>query len=338
VINSTSFENEHLCSPQFRLKFNPKIFRTFSIAIEPRKDLKMQAEVTNSIGLKLIRISSGTFMMGSPESEDGRSSDEHQHQITLTTDFYMGVTQVTQSQFERLMGNVSGVWHIAVNNEVSPPLKWEQIQQYIQSGQLTAQTMVTRSGLGQWVPAGQIPELSGCLDLPSQNGGSDRPAAVSWYEAVEFCGRLSELPEEKKASRVYRLPTEAEWEYACRAGSKTAFNFGRNSKSLDKFAWFDLSLEEPNPVGQLLPNAWGLHDMHGNVWEWCSDWYGPYPNNAEVDPIGPENGSERVIRGGSFQSIAKACRSACRAKDVPSMRDYSDYGFRVALCSSEIPK
>ncbi|MFM8214235.1 MAG: formylglycine-generating enzyme family protein, partial [Pirellula sp.] len=161
---------------------------------------------------------------------------------------------------------------------------------------------------------------------------------VSWEDAVEFCKKLSDLPEEKAAGRVYRLPTEAEWEYACRAGSKSAYSFGESSKSLGDYAWFDENRnEQTHPVGQKKANAWGLYDMHGNVWEWCSDWYGEYPKDAVSDPTGPREGSCRVNRGGSWSYGAADCQSAGRYGVVPSYRD-DYYGFRVALSPSGIPQ
>jgi formylglycine-generating enzyme required for sulfatase activity len=170
---------------------------------------------------------------------------------------------------------------------------------------------------------------------------------VSWEDAVEFCKKLSELPEEKKAGRVYRLPTEAQWEYACRGGSKTAFSFGENSKSLGDYAWFgENSNGQTHPVGENKANAWGLYDMQGNVWEWCSDRYGDYPKGAVSDPVGPREGSYRVVRGGGWRNKAAHCRSALRFRGLPSSRKGGDepsfrdagYGFRVALSSSGIPK
>jgi formylglycine-generating enzyme required for sulfatase activity len=161
---------------------------------------------------------------------------------------------------------------------------------------------------------------------------------VSWEDAVEFCKKLSELPEEKKAGRVYRLPTEAEWEYACRAGSKAAYSRGANSKSLRDYAWFWVEGgNQTHPVGEKKANAWGLYDMHGNVWEWCSDWYGEYPKGAVSDPTGPKEGSARVDRGGGFRNEAADCRSAIRGRYDPSEGTLED-GFRVALSSSGIPQ
>ena len=168
----------------------------------------------------------------------------------------------------------------------------------------------------------------------SSNHPVDR---VSWEDAVEFCNRLSALPEEKAAGRVYRLPTEAEWEHACRAGSHAPFSFGGLELS-DDHAWFASNGQgKSHPVGKKDPNAWGLHDMHGNVMEWCSDWAGDYPEGAVSDPTGPKEGSTRMIRGGAWLTPAMLGRSGDRAFHFPP-DTRSDYvGFRVALSFPEIP-
>ena len=244
-------------------------------------------EITNSIGMKLVLVPKGTFMMGSPESEQGRNENETQHEVTISKDYYLGVYEVTQAQYEKVMGkNLSLFQGAIVGNENA--------------------------------------------DLPVEN--------VSWDEAVKFCKKLSDLPEEKKTGRVYRLPTEAEWEYACRAGSKTAYSFDDEEGLLPEYGWFSRnSSRRTHTVGLLEPNAWGLHDMHGNVWEWCSDWYEEYPKGAVSDPTGPKEGSNRVDRGGSWYNEAASCRSAYRYGSSPSSRIIS-HGFRVALSSSGIPK
>ena len=243
-------------------------------------------EITNSIGMKLMLVPKGTFMMGSPESEQRREGNETQHEVTISKDYYLGVYEVTQAEYQQVM-----------NKNPS----------YFQGAKI--------------------------------RDSSRHPVEqVSWNDAVEFCKRLSELPEEKRAGRVYRLPTEAEWEYACRAGSKTAYSFGESSKALDDYAWYDGgSNRQTHPVGEKKPNAWGLFDMHGNVWEWCSDWYGQYPKGVVSDPAGPKEGSARVQRGGGWVGLAAVCRSAHRDGFVPSVRD-GDGGFRVALSSAGIPK
>ena len=173
---------------------------------------------------------------------------------------------------------------------------------------------------------------------PSHFKGAQNPVEnVSWGDAVEFCRRLSMLPEEKASGRVYRLPTEAEWEYACRAGTNTKYYFGDNKSQLGEYAWYDKnSASKIHPVGEKKPNSWGLYDMHGNVWEWCSDWYGDYPCRTLVDPSGPHTSSGRVARGGCWSGGAASCRSASRGGDAPSHRG-SLFGFRVALSSSGIP-
>jgi len=246
-------------------------------------------EITNSIGMKLVLIPKGTFMMGAPESEKGRYENETQHEVTISKDYYLGVYEVTQAQYEKVIGR--------------NPSHFQ----------------------GEGI----------------EGSNSNHPVEeVSWWDAVEFCKKLSDLPEEKKAGRVYHLPTEAEWEYACRAGSKTAYSFGESSKSLGDYAWFgDNSNDQTHPIGKKKSNAWGLYDMHGNVWEWCSDWYGEYPNGAVSDPVGPRprKGSHRVIRGGSWCHEAAYCRSAYRYRYVPQDRD-DLFGFRVALRPSGIPK
>jgi formylglycine-generating enzyme required for sulfatase activity len=237
--------------------------------------------ITNSIGMKLARIPKGAFMMGSPESEEGRYSDEGpQHSVTISKDYYLGAYEVTQEQYQRIMG-----------------------------------------------------------ENPSEFKGTNNPVeTVSWEDAVAFCKKLSELPEEKAAGRVYRLPTEAEWEYACRAGSTTRFGFGDSDSQLGSYAWFDEnSARTTHPVGEKTSNAWGLYDMHGNVWEWCADWKGDYSTSAVTDPAGPATGSYRVFRGASWRDGAAYCRSAIRNRYVPSYR-YPFDGFRVALSSTGIPK
>jgi formylglycine-generating enzyme required for sulfatase activity len=244
--------------------------------------------ITNSIGMKLVLIPKGTLMMGSPIEEEGRENDEYQHEVTISKDYYLGVYEVTQSQYERVIGK-------------NPS--------FFQGDKVGGQ--------------------NGALPVER----------VSWEDSVEFCKRLSEFPEEKKSGRVYRLPTEAEWEHACRAGSKTAFSFDDEPGLLPEYGWFSRNTSDrTHTVGLLEPNAWGLYDMHGNLWEWCSDWYGEYPKEAISDPSGPIQGSARVIRGGGWYSVAANCRSARRLGRNPEDRSNRDYGFRIALSASEIPR
>jgi formylglycine-generating enzyme required for sulfatase activity len=245
-------------------------------------------ELTNSIGMKLVLIPRGKFMMGSPESEQGRKEDENQHEVTISKDYYLGVTEVTQGQYEKVMG--------------------------------TNPSYFQRQGVRK----------SDTSTFPVEH--------VSWEDAVEFCKKLSSLSDEKNVGRMYRLPTEAEWEYACRAGSKTAYFFGEDSKSLGDYSWFGAnSYSMMHRVGMLKPNAWGLYDMYGSVWEWCSDLYGEYPQGPVSNPSGPTEGYHRVRRGGSFDLPGGCNRSASRFRDTPSWQLVNS-GFRVALSPSGISK
>ncbi len=162
---------------------------------------------------------------------------------------------------------------------------------------------------------------------PSRFKGAERPVeGVSWNDAVGFCEVLS-----KKTGHEVRLPTEAEWEYACRAGTTTRFSFGDDSDDLGVYAWYcSNSDEETHPVGQKKPNPWGLHDMHGNVWEWCEDWYENYADEEAKDPAGPSSGKYRVRRGGSWYNLPRHCRSARRSGDDPGRR-FHFHGFRVVV-------
>jgi formylglycine-generating enzyme required for sulfatase activity len=148
---------------------------------------------------------------------------------------------------------------------------------------------------------------------------------VSWDEAVAFCQKASE-----KTGRKLRLPTEAEWEYACRAGSKARFSFGDDDRQLGDYAWFQAnSSNSSHPVGQKKPNAWGLHDMHGNVGEWCLDWHGSYVDAPQKDPAGPRFGQSRAVRGASWVNDPALCRTAYR--DVGPPGDRGHIGFRVVV-------
>ena len=161
--------------------------------------------------------------------------------------------------------------------------------------------------------------------------GDDYPAvSISWDDAVAFCKKLSAME-----GKAYRLPTEAEWEYACRGGTKTAFSFGNDKRDLGKYAWFIENTYAVNegyahPVAQKLPNPFGLHDMHGNVWEWCSDWHDDHPSTPLRDPRGPSSGSFRVSRGGSWSVVPGNVRCAIRYFYAPVFRAYLN-GFRLVL-------
>jgi formylglycine-generating enzyme required for sulfatase activity len=216
------------------------------------------------LGLELLPMAAGSFTMGS-------GSDAHE--VTLTKGYWLGKTEVTQGQWEALMGNSLSYFK-----------------------------------------------------------GSDRPVEnVSWEDAMSFCRKLTER--ERAAGRLpegyaYILPTEAQWEYACRAGTT-----GDYAGSLDSMGWYDQnSGGQTHAVGHKQANAWGLYDMHGNVWEWCADWYGNYPGGSVCDPSGAASGTSRVYRGGGWDSPATGCLSAIRIRFGPGYRGYY-LGFRLALSS-----
>jgi formylglycine-generating enzyme required for sulfatase activity len=252
------------------------------------EELTVQLSVLSTV-VKLMAVPAGGFMMGSPTSEENRDSDESQHRVEITQGFYLSATEVTQAQYELVMGSNS-----------------------------------------------------------SKFKGVDRPLErVSWLDAVQFCNKLSVREGLAPAYRIsgssvtwdamangYRLPTEAEWEYACRAGTATAYHTGGSEADLARAGWYSGNAgSETHPVGKKAPNAWGLYDLHGNVWEWCWDWYGEYGSGTQRDPQGAADGSERVIRGGSWRNDARHCRSANRGRDDPS--DAGDnLGFRVARSSA----
>ena len=253
-------------------------------------------EITNSIGMKLVLIPKGQFMMGSPRYEEGGSDYEtHQHEVEISEEYYLGVYEVTQAQYMRVMGT-------------NPSWFTEDTEAVLRNG-LGADPRWFKKSSGQ---------RSVSAVHPVEN--------VSWEDAVEFCKKLSELPEEKKTGRTYRLPTEAEWAHACLAGSKSAWSyFDRDSDLLD-YAWFGgNSKGHSHPVGEKKPNEWGLYDMYGNVWEWCSDLNGAYPEGAK-------GGWFRVARGGGWGG-----GSSIRGRLGPSDRG-NDFGFRVALSPSTTPQ
>jgi formylglycine-generating enzyme required for sulfatase activity len=165
---------------------------------------------------------------------------------------------------------------------------------------------------------------------PSKFKGATHPVEqVSWTEAQAFCKKAS-----GRTRRKFRLPTEAEWEYACRAGTQTAYSFGDDWRGLGDHAWYgDNSGQTTHPVGEKKPNEFGLYDMHGNVWQWCSDWNSKsHDGKAEKDPRGPKSGKSenRVARGGSWLGDVRMCRSAFRTSSAPDMR-LSYFGFRVVV-------
>jgi len=259
--------------------------------------------LTNAIGMELALIPSGAFLMGSPQDEKDRGKDEKQHAVAISRPFYLGVYPVTQAEYQKVMGK-------------NP-------------------SFFSATGGGQ----DRVKGLEASR-FPVEN--------VSWASARKFCAKLSALAEEKRRERLYRLPTEAEWEYSCRGGasSSTPFYFGASLSS--RQANFNGNypcggaangpyLGRTTEVGSYKPNAWGLFDMHGNVWEWCQDWHGPYDKANKQDPQGPDKGTSRVLRGGSWVGYGGVCRSAFRYWFVPGGRGVS-IGFRVVLlCGATTP-
>jgi len=231
---------------------------------------------TNDIGMTFVLIQPGTFVMGSPESEAGRKTDEVQHGVTLTNAFYIQTTEVTQGQWKAIMGNNPSYFN----------------------------------SCGDDCPVDQI----------------------SWEDAQVFIEKLN-LHEN---SNRYRLPTEAQWEYAARAGSTTSLangNIEHTNCSLDTnltaMGWYCGNADnKTHQVAQKKPNAWGIYDMHGNLWEFCQDWYASYPTGSVTDPQGASSGSSRVLRGGSWYDVAWRSRSANREAHSPDFRS-ENFGIRL---------
>ena len=227
--------------------------------------------MTNSIGMKLVWMPTSTFQMG---SNNGYDNEKPVHSVNLTKGFWVGQYDVTQEEYQKVIGN-----------------------------------------------------------NPSNFKGSCNPVdQVSINDAVKFCTKLSQ-----KEGKIYALPTEAQWEYACRAGSNANYCFGDTEGQLDDYAWYrGNSSGKTHPVGQKKPNAFGLYDMHGNVWEYCLDWYeeGFYGRNMNADPLNKNYGDKkfRILRGGSWTDLNFHCRSANRSIYVPGYTSYS-IGFRVLIVS-----
>jgi formylglycine-generating enzyme required for sulfatase activity len=313
-----------------------------TLAIEPSaKDSSasplVKQVITNSIGMRLARIPAGEFMMGNSESVESlhrafpiydserfvRLSDEDPlHRVHISEPFYLGIHEVTIGQF----------------------------RQFTEEAPYEAES--EHDGTGGWGYSAKIAYFEGRRRRFSwRNPGfpqddSHPVVNVTWNDAVAFCHWLS-----RKEGRVYRLPTEAEWEYTCRAGSTTRYSSGDEPEALSTVAavydantvglfpqWKEFAIaasdghEFTAPAASFLPNGFGLYDMHGNVWEWCSDWYdeGYYSRSPSDDPQGPDTGVVRVRRGGSWHSWPLYVRSSFRNYNTPDTR-YVLVGFRVAL-------
>ncbi len=261
-------------------------------------------DLGGGVTMNFATLPAGTFTMGSPDNEPNRESNEGpQHQVTISRALVVQTTEVTQAQWLRVMGSWPG----------------------------TAPS--SRYGVGDTYPA----------------------YGINWPDAVRFCNTLSTrrgltpcYAHADGSTTIYdngsitcdltktgyRLPTEAEWEYACRANTTTTFYWG---SSLDgAYCWLpSVSNQSTNPVGTKLPNGWGLYDMNGNVWEWCWDWYGSYSAGAAVDPTGTMHESFRILRGGSFNNFDMDLRSANREYQTPQYRE-NFVGFRVVRSASGI--
>jgi formylglycine-generating enzyme required for sulfatase activity len=301
----------------------------------PSKLLSDKDYTVPGIEMKMKLIPAGSFTMGSPSGEMCRRGDEVVRNVTISKPFYMGVCEVTQREFYKLM--------------VPPDYdyeSWRFKRGPIHDGMAFCWRYPRGGGL-----------INGAGALGGDRTDTNPMECVTWARAREFCSKLTEI--ERKAGRlpkgyVYRLPTEAQWEYACRAGTKTPYNVECDPgdlNSIRKFAHvasFSVTSFGTRKVGERKPNAWGLYDMHGNVYEWCLDWYGPYDKAGTKDPIGPDKGTERVVRGGCFSGVHKGdkkrhdrkdldeqvnpfLRSAARYSIPPEISSYAILGFRVVL-------
>jgi formylglycine-generating enzyme required for sulfatase activity len=238
-------------------------------------------DLNATVAMQMLWVEPGTFTMGSPTSEAGRSSNEAEHSVTLTNGFYLGKYEVTQAQYKAVMTGNSGV-----------------------------------------------------SATPSQFSGDDRPVEnVSWDDVQVFLTRLNAA--EQAAGRLpagseYVLPTESEWEYACRAGTTTAYSWGIDIVGSNA-NYSSSGISQTRDVGQYAANTWGFFDMHGNVYEWTADWYQiAYPGGTVTDPTGPASGSTRVHRGGAWYDAGASLRSARRLFGPPGVRNNS-LGFRLSL-------
>jgi formylglycine-generating enzyme required for sulfatase activity len=249
----------------------------------------------------LVFIPPGTFRMGSATNEVDRYDNEGpQTAVTISRGFWMGKYLVTQGEYLAMMGS-----NWSFFNGVR--------QDYPQPGTNT--------------------DFGIDLNRPVEN--------VSWYDATNYCGQLTQ--QKRAEGRIaahceYRLPTEAEWEYACRAWTSTRFSYGDDLTytNLANYAWYgNNSVGTTHPVGQKLPNPWGLYDMYGNVWEWCQDWWSDsLPGGIVMDPQGPATTGRRAFRGGSWYDLGRYCRSAGRSGRNPSFLT-GNIGFRVVLAPGQ---
>jgi formylglycine-generating enzyme required for sulfatase activity len=280
--------------------------------------------MTNSVGIKLVLIPPGEFEMGSTPEEIARAMEEGKrqqvtdtyyfervptatpkHRVRISKAFYLGSYLVTQGEHEKVAGANPSAYSPKLMDGAAfePPLAEVQRKERL---------AMSRSVAGMDTSRHPVEMLS-------------------WKVCTEFCQKLSATPAERAARRTYRLPTEAEWEYACRAGTTTRWYSGDDEARLLDYAWFEPSGPITHPVGQKRPNAFGLYDMNGNVWQWCSDWYGAdyYQQSPLADPAGPATGQRRVLRGGDFARSSLRCLSAFRWAAHPTADRTHVFGFRL---------
>lgn len=286
-------------------------------------------ETRSFAGIEMVWITAGSFSMGSPANEQGRDSSEKQHDVTLTKGFWMGKCEVTNAQFDAFVKEAGYVTTAEKAAEkAATDAKSPKEAKKAKAAVATWRTpMIQQKTSGKW---------------------EDNPVVVvSWEDAKAYCDWLA-----KKTGSAYTLPTEAQWEYACRAGTTTPFSFGETittdqANYCGKWGYPVIKDEAGKliesssgklgdyrkttlPVGSLKSNAWGLYDMHGNVCEWCQDAYGEYSNDAAKDPTGPASGAKRVLRGGSWLIDPTRCRSAYRLSFAPTSV-YNYVGFRLVM-------
>jgi sulfatase modifying factor 1 len=286
-----------------------------------------------NVMLDMPWIAPGTFTMGSQASEAGRKPDENPETVvTITKGFWLGKTELTVGQWKAVIGE-------SLREHVIKMLKDETVYDFGGQKKKLREFMNFNAGDPDRIMANENDSLPMYF--------------VSWDDAMEYCKKLTEQEKQKghlPKGYEYNLPTEAQWEYACRAGTTTAtfggslIIEGRNAPVLNDIAWYagnssvnyygkklGNSGAGPRNAGEKKPNAWGLIDMPGNIWEWCRDWYGIYPGKNVTDPTGAVTGTGRVNRGGSWGSGASSERSATRASN-PQPEKSAYRGFRIALC------
>jgi formylglycine-generating enzyme required for sulfatase activity len=290
----TNTPSAWLCLDFLQLPASPYLWADKSA---PAAGRRFYRAVVVAAPTNMVFIPPGTFRMGSPTNEvDRREDDGPQTAVTISRGFWMGKCEVTQGEYQALMGSNPSYFN----------------------------------GFRNW-------------PNPGTDYGTDlsRPVEqVNWDEATNYCSKLTEA--QRAAGQIptncaYRLPTEAEWEYACRGWTSTMLSYGDDPgyTNLSAYAWHEGNAGEmTHPVGQKLPNPWGLHDIHGNVSEWCQDWFDSYTGGTALDPLGPSTGTLRSFRSGDWFSSGGASRSACRYGDLPTNRRFWK-GFRVLLAPEQ---